>query len=49
MEALEFSLLPAAIGRMYDAVACLAKFSETLSIEARSDRVCARAHESSEK
>ncbi|EAW13939.1 putative DNA repair protein rad9 [Aspergillus clavatus NRRL 1] len=37
MTLLSFSLLPDALGRMHDALLCLAKFSETVAIEAESD------------
>ncbi|GFF55413.1 hypothetical protein IFM58399_10068 [Aspergillus lentulus] len=36
MTSLFFSLNPEALGRMHDALSCLAKFSETVSIEAES-------------
>ena len=39
MHALKFTLTPAGVARMHDAIICLAKFGETVSIEARPDKV----------
>jgi len=37
---LSFTLSPEGIVRLHDIVLCLGKFSESVSIEARRDRVC---------
>lgn len=39
MHTLEFSLSNESVARVYDAVLCLAKFGELVSLEARIDRV----------
>lgn len=39
MYMLKFTLSPVGVARVHDAVTCLAKFSETVAIEARSDKV----------
>ena len=39
MHILSFILSPEGVGRVHDAVLCLAKFSEMVSLEARSDKV----------
>ncbi len=39
MHGLKFTLTPAGVARVHDAVICLSKFSETVSIEARPDKV----------
>ena len=39
MAILTFSLSPEATGRIYEAMICLAKFGESVSIEARHDKV----------
>lgn len=39
MATLSFSLAPSALVRLHDALTCLAKFSETVSIEAEYDLV----------
>jgi cell cycle checkpoint control protein RAD9A len=39
MHVLKFTLTPAGVAHVHDAVACLAKFGETVSIEARPDKV----------
>lgn len=39
MQTLSFTLSPEAIARVHDAVLCLSKFSESVSIEARLDKV----------
>lgn len=36
---LSFTLTPDGVVRVHDAVLCLAKFSEVVSLEARQDRV----------
>ena len=38
--ALAFTLSPEAVVHLHDIVVCLGKFSESVSIEARRDRVC---------
>ena len=43
MAVLSFSLTPEATGRIYEALVCLAKFGESVAIEARGDKV-RRAH-----
>ena len=40
MAVLNFSLTPEATGRVYEALVCLAKFGESVAIEARGDKVC---------
>ena len=40
MAILSFSLSPEATGRIYELLVCLAKFGESVSIEARSEKVC---------
>ena len=40
MAVLTFSLTPEATGRIYEALVCLAKFGESVAIEARGDKVC---------
>ena len=37
---LSFTLKPEGVARLHDVVVCLGKFSESVSIEARRDRVC---------
>ena len=37
---LNFTLLPEAVVRLHDIVVCLGRFSESVSIEARRNRVC---------
>ena len=39
MHVLKFTLTPTGVARVHDAVICLAKFGETVSIEARPDKV----------
>ena len=39
MAVLTFSLTPEATGRIYEALVCLAKFGESVAIEARGDKV----------
>lgn len=39
MQTLSFTLQPENVSRIHDAVICLAKFSDSVSIEARRDRV----------
>jgi len=39
MAVLSFSLSPETTGRVYEALVCLAKFGENVSIEARSEKV----------
>ena len=39
MHVLKFTLTPVGVARVHDAIACLAKFGETVSIEARPDKV----------
>ena len=39
MPVLSFTLLPEALTRIHDAILCLAKFSEVVSLEARPDKV----------
>lgn len=39
MAVLSFSLTPEATGRIYEALVCLAKFGESVVIEARGDKV----------
>ena len=39
MHTLKFTLGPQGVVRIHDAVLCLAKFSEIVSLEARSDKV----------
>lgn len=39
MAVLSFSLTPEATGRVYEALVCLAKFGESVAIEARGDKV----------
>jgi len=39
MAVLSFSLTPEATGRIYEALVCLAKFGESVAIEARGDKV----------
>jgi cell cycle checkpoint control protein RAD9A len=39
MAVLNFSLTPEATGRIYEALVCLAKFGESVAIEARGDKV----------
>lgn len=38
MAVLSFSLTPEATGRVYELLTCLAKFGETLSLEARGEK-----------
>jgi cell cycle checkpoint control protein RAD9A len=40
MAVLAFTLGPEAIGKLHDALVCLGKFSEAVSIEASYDKVC---------
>ena len=40
MALLSFNLSPEAVGRFYDSLVCLGKFSEAVTIEATKDRVC---------
>lgn len=46
MTVLGFSLTPEATGRIYEALVCLAKFGESVAIEARGDKV---GHEKEKK
>ena len=39
MHTLKFTLSPEGVVRVHDAVLCLAKFSEIVSLEAREDKV----------
>lgn len=39
MQTLKFTLQPENVARVHDAIACLAKFSDSVSIEARRDKV----------
>lgn len=39
MHTLKFTLTPTGVARVHDALSCLAKFGETVSIEARPDKV----------
>jgi hypothetical protein len=39
MAVLSFTLSPEAVGRFYDSLVCLGKFSESVTIEATKDRV----------
>lgn len=39
MNTLSFTLSPEAVARVHDAVLCLSKFSDSVSIEARPDKV----------
>lgn len=39
MHTLSFTLSPEAVARVHDAVLCLSKFSDSVSIEARTDKV----------
>jgi len=39
MAVLNFTLSPEAVGRFYDSLVCLGKFSESVTIEATKDRV----------
>lgn len=39
MAVLSFTLSPEAVGRFYDNLVCLGKFSESVTIEATKDRV----------
>lgn len=39
MHVLNFTLTPTGVARVHDAVICLAKFGETVSIEARPEKV----------
>jgi hypothetical protein len=39
MAILSFTLSPEAVGRFYDSLVCLGKFSESVTIEAMKDRV----------
>ena len=39
MQTLSFTLQPEKISRIHDAIICLAKFSDSVSIEARRDKV----------
>lgn len=41
MAILNFTLTTEAIGKLHDALVCLGKFSEAVSIEASHDKVCA--------
>lgn len=43
MTVLSFSLSPIATGRIYDALICLAKFGEAVSIEAKGEKVCIKS------
>jgi cell cycle checkpoint control protein RAD9A len=43
MAVLSFTLSPEAVGRFYDSLVCLGKFSESVTIEATKDRVRADA------
>lgn len=40
MHTLKFTLSPEGVTRVHDAVICLSKFSESVSIEAWRDKVC---------
>lgn len=40
MAILNFTLNPEAIGKLHDALVCLGKFNEAVSIEASQDKVC---------
>ena len=40
MAILSFTLSPEAISKLHDALVCLGKFSETVSIEASKNNVC---------
>jgi cell cycle checkpoint control protein RAD9A len=40
MAILNFTLSPEALSKLHDALACLGKFSESVSIEAVHDKVC---------
>jgi len=50
MTVLSFSLTPEATGRFHDALVCLAKFGEFVSLEARKDKAgrysshCSKTH-----
>lgn len=46
---LEFSLSPDATGRVYELLACLAKFGDTVSIEARAEKASPTDHSSETK
>jgi hypothetical protein len=39
MAVISFNLSPEAVGRFYDSLVCLGKFSESVTIEAMKDRV----------
>lgn len=39
MAVLNFTLTPEALGKLHDALVCLGKFSEAVSIEAKHDKV----------
>ena len=39
MTSLKFTLAPEGIVRMHDAISCLARFNETIGLEARRDKV----------
>ena len=43
MTVLSFSLSPIATGHIYDALICLAKFGEAVSIEAKGEKVCIKS------
>ncbi|KAK5718637.1 hypothetical protein LTR15_008370 [Elasticomyces elasticus] len=43
MTVLSFSLTPEATGCLYDALVCLAKFGETVALEARNDKLTVTA------
>lgn len=40
MAILGFTLSPEAIGKLHDALVCLGKFSEAVSVQASRDKVC---------
>lgn len=40
MAVLTFTLSPEAVGKMHDALICLGKFNESVSLEATRDHVC---------
>ncbi len=40
MPLLSITLAPDAVGRLYDALLCLGKFSESVSLEAQRNKVC---------
>jgi hypothetical protein len=44
MAILSFTLGPEAIGKIYDALVCLGRFSEAVCIESQKDHVCSNTH-----